>query len=101
MQSRPGRAVSRAPLAHLDRQELLAVFAGGFLGAVLRGALAESVTQGPGDWPWPTFAANIAGAIAARLRRSRASPSGSRRTLLPPLVPRQRAVRGADDVLRR
>jgi CrcB protein len=63
MHSRPPRAASRAPLPHLDRQELLAVFAGGFLGTVLRGALADSVTQGAGEWPWPTFAVNIAGAI--------------------------------------
>ena len=86
MQSRPSRAVSRAPLVHLDRQELLAVFAGGFLGTLLRGALAEGLTQGPGEWPWPTFAANIAGAIllgyAVTRLAERLPPTRYRRSFL-------------------
>jgi CrcB protein len=45
----------------LDRQELAAVFAGGFLGALARGALAQSLPAGDG-WPWATFAVNVAGA---------------------------------------
>jgi CrcB protein len=47
----------------LDRRELAAIFAGGFLGAVARAALAEAAPPEPGAWPWATFAANIAGAL--------------------------------------
>jgi fluoride exporter len=46
----------------LDAQELAAVFAGGFLGALARAALAQSIVVHAGEWPWPTFAVNIAGA---------------------------------------
>jgi CrcB protein len=45
-----------------DRQELAAIFTGGFLGALLRAGLAKSVTVTAGAWPWPTFAVNILGA---------------------------------------
>lgn len=37
------------------------MFAGGFLGALARGALAQSLPAGDG-WPWATFAVNVAGA---------------------------------------
>jgi CrcB protein len=46
-----------------DPRELAAVFAGGFIGAIARVALAEGWTVDPGAWPWATFAANIAGAF--------------------------------------
>jgi CrcB protein len=46
-----------------DRRELLAIFAGGFLGAVARALLVEWLPHDPAEWPWPTFAANIAGAF--------------------------------------
>jgi CrcB protein len=45
----------------VDRFELLAVFAGGCLGALARAALAELAPHHPGQWPWATFAANVAG----------------------------------------
>ena len=54
-----GRA---APSFVHDRQELAAVFAGGFLGTVARAALAQSIAERPGQWPWATFAVNIFGA---------------------------------------
>jgi CrcB protein len=41
---------------------LLAVFAGGSLGALARVALAEAVTHDPGRWPWDTFIANVVAA---------------------------------------
>jgi CrcB protein len=44
-----------------DRAELAAIFAGGFLGAVLRYALAEELPADPGTWPWATFVANVVG----------------------------------------
>ena len=46
----------------VDRQELAAIFAGGFLGALARAALAQSVVTGAGGWPWATFAVNLVGA---------------------------------------
>jgi CrcB protein len=47
-----------------DRQELAAIAAGGAAGALLRVALARANHGGPGDWPWVTFAVNLAGAFA-------------------------------------
>jgi fluoride exporter len=53
--------VSTVP--RLDRRELVAVFAGGALGTVARGALVEAFPHSPVSWPWPTFAVNIAAAF--------------------------------------
>jgi CrcB protein len=47
-----------------DRRELAAVFAGGFIGAIARLGLVETMPHGPAEWPWPTFAANLIGAFA-------------------------------------
>jgi CrcB protein len=47
----------------IDRRELAAVFAGGFLGTVARAEVAEALPFHPGRWPWATFAVNIAGAL--------------------------------------
>jgi CrcB protein len=47
----------------LDRRELAAVFCGGFLGAIARAELAEALPHGPAEWPWATFAVNVAGAF--------------------------------------
>jgi CrcB protein len=47
-----------------DHQELAAIFAGGVLGALARGALARSFPAGAAQWPWATFAVNIAAALA-------------------------------------
>jgi CrcB protein len=44
-----------------DGRELLAIFAGGFVGTVLRADLAEAWSHDPGAWPWATFLVNIAG----------------------------------------
>ena len=46
-----------------DRRELAAIFAGGFAGAVARGALTEWLPHDPGRWPWSTFLVNVAGAF--------------------------------------
>src|SRR3954451_14370804 len=48
---------------HLDRREIAAIFAGGFVGAVARAELATAMPTHPGDWPWATFIVNIAGAL--------------------------------------
>jgi CrcB protein len=47
----------------VDRRELAAIFAGGFLGAVLRVELSDRFAAAPGAWPWTTFLVNVAGAF--------------------------------------
>ncbi len=46
-----------------DLRQLLAIYAGGVLGALARVGLAEATPHGPGGWPWGTFVANMAGAL--------------------------------------
>jgi fluoride exporter len=69
-----------------DRQELVAIFIGGFIGTVARAALARSVVEHADRWPWPTFAVNMLGAallgyLITRLQE-RLPPSLYRRALL-------------------
>jgi fluoride exporter len=47
----------------VDGREYIAIFLGGFVGAIARVALVQSVPGGDASWPWPTFIANIAGAF--------------------------------------
>ena len=47
----------------LDRRELAAIFAGGFVGAVGRAGLAEVIPTEPGQWPWATLIVNIVAAF--------------------------------------
>jgi CrcB protein len=46
-----------------DYRELAAVFAGGAVGTVARTGLSLLVAADPARWPWPTFTANIVGAL--------------------------------------
>jgi CrcB protein len=46
-----------------DHRELGAIFAGGFVGAIARVALAGALPSSAGSWPWATFAVNVAGAF--------------------------------------
>lgn len=46
------------------RSVLALTFIGGLVGALARTALAEAWTPEPAEWPWATFAVNIAGAAA-------------------------------------
>jgi fluoride exporter len=69
-----------------DRQELAAIFAGGFVGAIARAALAQSLVTRPGQWPWATFIVNMLGAallgyFVTRLQE-RLPPSLYRRAFL-------------------
>lgn len=49
---------------HFDLRRLAAIYAGGVLGALARVGLTEAAApQGPGEWPWATFAVNMAGAL--------------------------------------
>jgi CrcB protein len=70
----------------VDRRELLAVFAGGAVGAVARALVGEALPHDPGTWPWATFGVNVAGAfilglLVTRLQE-RVPPSAYRRPLL-------------------
>jgi fluoride exporter len=47
----------------VDWRELAAIFAGGFLGALIRAGVAELLPQGAAGWPWATFTVNIIGAF--------------------------------------
>lgn len=46
-----------------DRRELSAIFAGGVVGALARAGLAKALPHSAAEWPWATFAANVAGAF--------------------------------------
>jgi len=50
-------------MPRLDGRELAAIYTGGCIGALGRAGLAEAAAPAPGQWPWPTFAVNIAGAL--------------------------------------
>lgn len=47
----------------VDRQELAAIFVGGFVGAIARAVLAEALVHEPSQWPWSTFIVNVVGAF--------------------------------------
>ncbi len=49
-------AQARAPVGG---GELAVIFAGGFIGAVIRAGLEQALGTAPDAWPWPTFAVNI------------------------------------------
>jgi len=56
-----------------DLRRLVAIYAGGVLGAVARVGLAQMTPHGPDQWPWGTFVVNMVGALLlgyffARLR---------------------------------
>lgn len=53
-----------APAPHIDRQELAAIFAGGFVGALARTALTKALVAPVGSWPWATFVVNMTAALA-------------------------------------
>jgi CrcB protein len=47
-----------------DGRELVAIYAGGALGALLRVWLGTAVGGGAPGWPWATFAINVSGSFA-------------------------------------
>jgi CrcB protein len=70
----------------IDRRELAAIFAGGFVGTLARVELADALPYDSGQWPWATFIVNIVGAFllgyfATRLQE-RLPLSAYRRPLL-------------------
>jgi CrcB protein len=46
-----------------DRREVVAIFAGGALGALLRVALVQTGAGRAPGWPWVTFGVNIVGTL--------------------------------------
>jgi CrcB protein len=50
-------------MPRIDRRELLAIFAGGAAGALLRVGMGRLSATGAPAWPWITFAINLAGAF--------------------------------------
>jgi CrcB protein len=48
----------------VDRSEIGAVFAGGFIGALARAGVLEALPHAAGEWPWATFLVNLAGTFA-------------------------------------
>ncbi len=60
----PAGAPSDASLLpRVDRRELAAIFAGGFVGAIARATLVQSLLARPDGWPWATFIVNVLGAF--------------------------------------
>lgn len=60
-------------MRRFELRRLAAIYLGGVLGALARVGLAESAPHGANQWPWATFAVNMAGALllgyfVARLR---------------------------------
>lgn len=53
----------RMALSRHPGRRLAAIYAGGVAGALLRVGLAQAFPPAPGTWPWPTFVANLAGAL--------------------------------------
>jgi len=47
----------------LDRREITAIFAGGFVGTLTRAEIADALPHTPGTWPWSTFLVNVTGAF--------------------------------------
>lgn len=66
----------------IDRRELGAIFLGGMLGALVRAGLAEAFPPGMGEWPWPTFLVNVAGAALLGYWFTTLSHTSYRRPLL-------------------
>lgn len=48
----------------LDRRELVAIFAGGAIGAATRVWIGRHLSPSAPDWPWATFTINITGSFA-------------------------------------
>jgi fluoride exporter len=57
-QPAPGRRPRSRPA---DPRALAAIFAGGMAGAAVRTGLSQVAPTAPGQWPWVTFAVNVAG----------------------------------------
>jgi fluoride exporter len=52
----------RAGRLSVSQVRTMAVLAGGAAGALARAGLADALPRADGQWPWATFAVNVAGA---------------------------------------
>jgi fluoride exporter len=58
------RPLARAAMrVGVGQARLAAIMAGGAIGTLARAGLAEAFPHRAGQWPWATFAANLAGAF--------------------------------------
>ncbi len=64
-----------------DNREIAVVFLGGAIGTLARAGLAVAAVPDPGRWPWPTFVANIVGAVLLGIIGTRLATSDLRRPL--------------------
>ena len=51
-------------MPRIDRRELVAIAAGGAIGAVARVWIGRHLTTADGSWPWATFTINVTGSFA-------------------------------------
>jgi len=65
-----------------DNREIAVVFAGGAIGTLARAGLAAAAVPDPARWPWPTFIANVVGAVLLGIIGTRLATSDLRRPLL-------------------
>lgn len=64
-----------------DNRKIAVVFLGGAIGTLARAGLAVAAVPDPGRWPWPTFVANIVGAVLLGIIGTRLATSDLRRPL--------------------
>jgi fluoride exporter len=57
---RPNAVLSRLSVG---QARIAAIMAGGALGTLARGGLAEALPHRPGEWPWATFIVNLGGSF--------------------------------------
>jgi CrcB protein len=62
-----------------DTQRVIAIVCGGAAGALARTLLVDRVDVAAGGWPWPTFVANVAGALLLGYLATRLQGSACRR----------------------
>jgi fluoride exporter len=53
----------RGPQMSVRRLRTLSIFAGGAVGALARAGVAKALPHHGGQWPWATFAVNLAGTL--------------------------------------
>jgi fluoride exporter len=86
VEQEPAAPALRAPWARLSAPMLAAVFAGGVIGTLARAALAEGIPVGAGQWPWATFAVNLAAAALLGFTLARLRQRPPRSQYLPSFV---------------
>jgi CrcB protein len=60
--TRPAAAAEHRRGLDVARMQALSILAGGAVGTLARGGVAEALPHDGGSWPWATFVVNLAGA---------------------------------------